>query len=330
MRKVSINIFLFSVLLIGSSSCLKKDSMNIDTDSGTKNVVEFANTYDNVAGATSLYPRFSKDMGIVTIGSIVEFNVNVSYSGVDAAPQDITVALALDTAALRVYNTQNGSKYVAPPEAIYSMPSSVVIPKGSQTAQIKVKVTVNSSFNFGVNYALPLSIASATTGTISTNFGKAMYSFAARNKYDGIYTMEATSPMVDVTNAALTGYYPLDMSLITFNGNSVALFDLNGAYNKNYFHPIHSGTDVSAYGSFSPVFTFDNSGNITAVTNYYGQYSGGNLRAGVLNTGVNKITFNTDGSIKSFEVNYIMTQSVSSPDAPRTYFYEKFTYKKAR
>ena len=330
MKQVSIHIFLFSALLAGLSSCLKEDGMNIDTDGGTKNVVEFANTGDNVAGSTSLYPRFASDLGVVAIGSSVDFNVNVSFSGADEAPQDITVNLSVDTAALSLYNTQNSSKYVAPPSAIYKIPSSVVIQKGTHQSQIKVTITVTSAFDFGVNYALPLKIESASLGTISGNFGKALYSFAARNKYDGVYTMDATAPMVDATSTTLTGYYPLTMNLITYSGNSVALFDATGVYSKNYFHPIHSGTDVSAYGSFSPVFFFDNSGNVTSCTNYYGQESGGNKRSCVLNTGTNKITFNSDGSIKSFEVNYIMTQSVSSPNAPRTYFYEKFTYKKAR
>jgi hypothetical protein len=331
MKSVQTNILLFSALLVGLSSCLKKDAMNIDPDTGTKNVVEFANTGDNVSGSLSTYPRFTSDLGSVAAGKSVDFNVNVSYSGEDVAPEDITVTLAVDTSALSVYNTENGSNYVAPPASIYTFPNTVVITKGTRQSQVKVTVTNNSNFDFSVNYGLPLKIASASTGTISSNFGKAIYSFSARNSYDGVYTMDATAPMVDNTSAGLTGYYPLHMHLVTFTGNSVALYDGNGYYSKNYYHPIMSGSSVSAYGSFSPVFFFDSNGKITSCTNYYGQESGGNLRSCVLNPiGVNKATFNTDGTIKTIEVNYIMTQSVSSPYAPRTYFYEKFTYEKPR
>jgi hypothetical protein len=202
----------------------------------------------------------------------------------------------------------------------------VVIKQGQHQATVEVAVTNNSSFDFNVNYALPLKIVSATKGTISSNFGKAVYSFSARNAYDGIYTMSATAPMVDVLNAGLTGWYPIDMQLITYTGNSVALYDgIN--YVDAYGHPIKSGTSGSYYGTFSPVFFLYATGKITSVTNYYGQNAGGNKRSAELDpTGVNQATFNADGSIKSFEVSYIMTQSVSTPNAPRTYFHEKFTY----
>ena len=139
--------------------------------------------------------------------------------------------------------------------------------------------------------------------------------------------MSATAPMVDVTNATLTGWYPIEMQLITYTGNSIALYDgIN--YVNDYGHPIRSlPSSYSYYGSFSPVFFFDATGKITSITNYFGQESGGNKRSAVLDpTGVNQATFNADGSIKSFEVSYIMTQSVSTPMAPRTYFKEKFTY----
>lgn len=325
---------LAGALLIGNSSCLKGDHMNIDTDNGPKNVVEFANTGDNVSGTNSTYPRFTTDLGAVEPGETVEFNVNISYSGVDVAPSDITVNLTVDPDALAKYNTENGSTFSNPPAEIYTMPTTAVIKKGTRQTQIKVGITNNASYDFNKNYALPLKIASTTHGIISGNFGKAMYSFSARNSYDGIYRMEATAPMVDASNAALVGWYPIDMQLITYTGNSIALYDgIN--YTNAYGHPIKNGASGSYYGSFSPVFFFDNSGNISSITNYFGQKAGGTFRSAFLDpNGVNKATFNPDGSIKSFEVSYIMTQSTgplpTDPDVPRTYFHEKFTYVEAR
>jgi hypothetical protein len=266
----------------------------------------------------------------VKAGQTVKFNVNVNYAGAETAPQDITVNLSLDPSLLTKFNTENGTNYVTPPTAIYTFPNTATIKKGERMATVEVSVTNNSSFDFGVNYALPIQIASATTGKISANFGKAVYSFSARNNYDGIYLMEATKPMVDVTSASLTGWYPIEMQLITYTGNSIALYDgIN--YVSAYGHPIKSGTSGSYYGSFSPVFFFDATGKITSVTNYYGQESSANKRSAILDpTGVNQATFNADGSIKSFEVSYIMTQSNVTPFAPRTYFHEKFTYVEPR
>jgi predicted heme/steroid binding protein len=326
MKQSKIFLFLLSTVVFSMTSCLKERAMNIDPSKGTPNVIEFANTGDNVAGSLSKYPRFTSDLGSVGAGETKKFNVNVSYSGAEAAPQDITVTLAVDPELLTQFNTENGTNYVVPPTEIYTVPTTVVIKQGQHQATVEVAVTNNSSYDFNVNYALPLKIVSATKGTISSNFGKAVYSFSARNSYDGVYTMSATAPMVDLLSSSLSGWYPIDMQLITYTGNSVALYDgIN--YVDAYGHPIKSGSSGSYYGTFSPVFFFDATGKITSVTNYYGQNAGGNKRSAELDpTGVNQATFNADGSIKSFEVSYIMTQSVSTPNAPRTYFHEKFTY----
>lgn len=318
-------------MLVGFTSCLKEHNGNHNEDTAG-NIVEFANTGDNVASASSKYPRFSIDLGKMNEGDEVAFNLNVAYSGAEAAPQDITVNLALDEATLDLFNTQNGTEYEVPAAGIVEFPSTIVIKKGTRKTTAEIKVTRTADFDFNINYALPLKITSATTGTISGNFGNAVYSFGARNQYDGVYRMEALSPMLDVTSASLTGNYPLEQALITYTGNSVYLQNIDpAAYTVGPYHPIKSGTSVSAYGSFSPIFYFDEEGNVTEVSNYYGQESGGNKRSGKLDpTGVNKITFNADGSVASIDVKYIMTQSVVTPNAPRTYFHEKFTYLRGR
>ena len=332
MKYIQIKTFIFSALILGLTSCLKEGKMNIDTTKGPKNVVEFSNTGDDVSASSSTYPRFNTDLGSLAAGASATFNVNVSYSGGDVAPSDINVTLALDAASLVLFNTQNGTDYKVPPTDVFSFPTSVVIKKGTRLAQIKLSVKNTNDFDFNVNYAIPITIASTSMGTLSSNFGKAFYSFSVRNSYDGIYTMDATAPMVDATSTSLTGFYPLDMYLITYTGNSVALYDGEGHYSKGYYHPILSGgTNISGYGAFSPIFYFNSTGKVTSVGNYYGQNAGGNKRSAMIDpTGVNQATFNSDGSMKSFEVSYIMTQSVASPDLPRTYFHEKFTHKGAR
>lgn len=311
------------------SSCLKTNDMIGLNPAQTSNIVTFDNTGDNVASASSTYSRYATDLGAVKPGDTVAFNLNVGYEGANDAPTDIAVQIALDTAMLRLFNNENGTSYEAPPTAIYQFPTAVVIKKGTRKTQALVKIINNSSFDFNKNYGLPLAITSASAGTISYNLGKAVYSFSARNSYDGVYTMDASAPMVDMINPAFTGLYPLKMNLITYTGNSVALYDPVNI--KTYGHPFSNAGSLSYYGSFSPVFFFDNTGKVTSVTNYYGQESGGNKRSAVLDpTGVNKITFTAGGKVKYIEVSYIMTQSVSSPMKPRTYFHEKFTYQSAR
>lgn len=333
MKKSIIKPFLFSSLvMIGFSSCLKENEMTVLDPDVSPTVVEFANTGDNVAGTKSQYPRFTTDLGSLALGDTYDINVNVSYNGPEAAPGEITVSVEVDAEALIQFNTENGTSYEVPPADVFTLPASVVIPKGQRIGQAVLTIKNTSNFDFNANYAIPLKIKSVSSGTpVSRNFSKAVYSFSARNSYDGIYHMDATAPMVDLTSSSLTGWYDIDMQLITYTGNSVALYD-GFNYVDAYGHPIISGgTSGSYYGSFSPVFFFESDGTISSVTNYYGQESGGNKRSAILDpTGVNKATFNSDGSIKSFEVSYIMTQSLTAPFAPRTYFHEKFTYVEPR
>src|SRR5665647_176235 len=311
-------LFLPVVLLLSLSSCLKKGAMNIDINNGTKNVVQFANTGDNISGSSSTYPEFHIDLGSLANGASTTFNVNVSYSGVDVAPADITVNLSLDQTTLTLYNTQNGTSYVIPPSDVFSLPASAVIKKGTREAQIQVKIINTINFDFNASYALPVQIASASMGIVSANFGKAVYSFGLRNIYDGHYTVTANSPMVDAANGALTGNYPMDVDLVTTGANSVAMYDK--VYGGIY-HSILSGSSISAYGSFAPIFNFDPSGNgtIVSVVNYYGQPAGNGRSAQLDPSGINKWV---PGS-KVMDVNYWMNQPGATH---RTSFSEHFTY----
>lgn len=310
---------LLAVILI-FTSCVK-DHLALDP-AQSNNVIEFANTGTNASPAGAVYARFASDLGSLKSGDSAMFNVNLSYSGANMAPADITVTLAIDSAALDAYNEDQGTSYAIPPSSVYHLASTAVIKKGTQTLQIKVPIINNADFDFNVNYALPIKIAAVSTGVISGNYGTAIYSFAVRNIYDGIYEMTGT--MTDAASSTITGAYPVETQLITYSGNSIALWD--PVYSKTYGHIIRSGTGNSYYGSFSPVFAFDASGNVT-VTNYYGAQAGANKRNAVLDpAGINKITYGADGRVAFFEVSYIMTQNGS----PRTYFTEKFTYVKAR
>ena len=86
MKQLKIASFIFSALLFSIAGCLKERDMNIDPDKGQRNVIEFENTGDNIAGATSKFPEFYSDFGLLTSSSTgSSFNVNVSYSGADVA-----------------------------------------------------------------------------------------------------------------------------------------------------------------------------------------------------------------------------------------------------
>jgi len=260
----------------------------------------------------------------------IDTTLNVFLSSKSSNGSAIGVTIDTDTASINAYNDANSTEYEEMPSDVYTYPASITIPAGSNTGEAHLKIDVQKLLSKGLSFAVGFKITNVNANGVSIQsaHNSAVVIVRVKNKYDGVYTMDGT--MQDVVNPGLTGWYPIDMQLITYTSNSVALYDgIN--YVDAYGHPIKNGSAGSYYGSFSPVFYFDANGKITSVTNYYGQYSGGNQRAAVLDpTGVNKATFKDDGSIEKFEVSYIMTQSVSSPDAPRTYFKEKFVYKGAR
>lgn len=317
MKQVIIKTLPFLILLIGLSSCLKEAPMNIDV-SKTNNVIEFNNTGDNKATASSEFPRFHSDLGTIAPGDSATFNVNVSYSGADVAPQDITVTLAVDEAALEKYNAEDGTDYVVPPSTIYSLPTTVVIKQGTQQTQIKVSIISSSDFDFNVNYALPLKITTVSTGIISANFSTAIYSFGARNQRDGHYTVNGT--FSDITNPAFASIYPMDISFITSSGNSVDVYNNDLG---NYGYLFYTGSGYSYYGSFGVRIFFDATGKVTSVTNIYGQPAP-NTRSAMLDpSGVN--AFDENGNLK---IKYYMLQPSAVPGDPaiRCYFDETYEY----
>ena len=251
MKRYKITALLLCSLPVFLASCLKQGNMNSDP-ANSNSVLEFANTGDNLAAAASTYPGFYSDLGVLTSGNSTQFNVNVSYSGAGSAPDDITVNLAIDTATLSTYNTDNGTAYVTPPTTIFSIPTSVVIKKGTSMTQVKATISNNSSFDYSVNYALAVKIASASTGIISKTFGKAVYAFGVRNAYDGHYSFKGYS--LRAGDAAKTGNFTYSggLDLVTAGGNIVQ------------FGILQVWADLTGVGIGYPILTVNSDNTVTS------------------------------------------------------------------
>ncbi|MET3977861.1 hypothetical protein ABIB62_000429 [Mucilaginibacter sp. UYP25] len=173
-------------LVTGLSSCLKDKPIIADKP---QNIVEFYTTEGYLSSATAVYPVYGKSF---VIGEDASFDVIVSYSGTETAPQDITVEVAVDPAALTKYNTKaavdGDQEYGQLQTNVFSIQSgTVVIKKGERRATLKVKVKIPADFDFDGSYALPLTIKKASTGTISGNFGSVLYAIGGKNQYEGVY-----------------------------------------------------------------------------------------------------------------------------------------------
>lgn len=319
--KIFSKISVLAFAALGLSSCLedpniedqKYGMINLDANK----IIELPNPLQSHA-----LPLDNKEV-------TVDF-LTVHLAANQVAAEDIKVTLTMDGSkpSIDAYNEEHDTEYVGFPQNLYSFPNGLVvtIPKGSRDGVLQIKTNA-SKYDPASTYALKFAIANVDKPgyIVSGNFQNSVVAISAKNKYDGNYEVVATAPMVDRVSSALSGYYPLDADLRTTGGNTVKMYTHTylGGYEG---HPIKSGASSSYYGNFGPVFTMDDAGNVTAVTNFWGQGTNSSGRAARLNPdGKNKFTVNADGS-KVLEVSYIMVQN----GVDRTFFHEKWTFKKDR
>lgn len=226
----------------------------------------------------------------------------------------VHVKLAKDDAATLPPNTRllPASKYsLGPLEFDVNPNSSVSFP---------ITVMNKASLNVDSFYAVPLKIESVTGGNLAADAKAMVVVFDLRNRLDGKYRITGT--MVDVAAPTITGSFPQDVHLITTGANSVTMIPLDLGIPG---HLILSGTSLSYYGSFGPVFTFDKSSfKILAVTNSYGQPAGNTRSADIDPSGTNQ----WNSSTKNMSIKYYQKQPNTVTTAPyiRVYFNEEFTY----
>ena len=311
-------LFAFTAIAIFGTSCLKDDNY----DDGKYGI--------DLAEPQSLIEIAGPVEGFVNIDLVGSPNdttvdiVVVRLAG-GVADKDVQVTLALDPAVVTAYNTEHGTAYATPAANQFSIPSmTVTIPAGQKTATLRLTAKPNNLFG-AVEYALGVKLVSVSDPNVklSGNFNTQVVGLTIRNKYDGEYTMTGT--LVDVANAALTAKSPQKVFLITTGANSVYLHNAgtNVASFKDLF-PILSAGSESAYGAFTPEFTFDANNNVTSVVNAYGQPASNGRSASLDPSGVNK----WDPATKTLRVKWFMTQ----PPTPgiRTTFDFTFTYVKPR
>jgi len=175
-----------AVIAITQVSCLKDSLNNTDPKGGTNNVVEFQNTSIPVS-YSAIWPQY--DNGVTLNNDTGSFPIDFNYAGVVATtPQDINITIAITKDALDSFNADQGTHYVLPPTDCYTLPTASTIAHGGSWSQIWVKVNTGvADYDYNASYALPLRIVSASYGTVSSNFGTAIYSFIGNNAFAGTY-----------------------------------------------------------------------------------------------------------------------------------------------
>ena len=185
MKHSKIVLSLLALGTLTQQSCLKDNANNTSPSLGTNNVVQFFNS--SIPTYNTIWPEY--DNGITIKNDTGSFPVNLNWTGAEAkTTRDISVTLAVDTAALNNFNTANGSDFEMLPDGSYSFPTTAVIAKGSNMIQLRPVITTSPGWDCSKTYALPLHIVSSSFGLVSTNYGTAIYTVVANNQFAGTYT----------------------------------------------------------------------------------------------------------------------------------------------
>lgn len=232
MKKIY-KLFLVVLSLTGLTSCLDEDPVFDGMNAPNVIEIQYAGTGSNSAPLTAPFAVYLNSLPIDE-AKPVELPVYINYAGAGVAPEDITVNLALDPAALTKYNSSVGSSYELLPESVYEIPSfTVTIPKGERRAILPINVRTNQ-INLTKQYALGLTITGASSGTVSANFKTAILRIGAKNEYEGTYKNTYTSSLgngINTVKLSTTGPRTVTMNLIGVYSNQVVL-DVDPATKK--------------------------------------------------------------------------------------------------
>ena len=182
-KVTSINLLVVAIC-VTLNSCLKETTNPPLYGYSVPNIISFQdNGGADASGAgygttTTPYPLYNFSLTADNNGN-GSFSAIVVYGPNGSAPADITVNLALDTVGLAAFNAAQGSNYIIPPDpSTYSIPASVTITKGQTQAYARIWVTSNATPNSNATYAIPVMITSASSGTVSGNFGHEINAFS--------------------------------------------------------------------------------------------------------------------------------------------------------
>ncbi|MDR0541362.1 MAG: DUF1735 domain-containing protein [Dysgonamonadaceae bacterium] len=161
--------------LFGLSSCLNGDPV-FEPDGGPAGIVELA-----LPARTTPTP-YAVKVTTLDIVDIQELPIVVNYTGVNGAPSDVQVTLALDNDAVTAYGATPLS------DENYELPASniITIPKGRKTATYTVKLKPKT-FDVTRSYALGIKITGASAGTVSGNYSTGIYSLPVKSPWQGTY-----------------------------------------------------------------------------------------------------------------------------------------------
>lgn len=160
-----------ALAIFGLNGCVK------DRNPGATDFNNLTPTVLIVEGGLAKFSSSSLLFPAADSADAITFRVN--YAATTVAPRDITVTLAVNTAAIAAYNLSDTTHpdYKKFPDSIYAgFPTiKVVIKKGQQYSDPVKLVLYPNKVDPSINYMLPISIVDGDGITIATNFSTVYY-----------------------------------------------------------------------------------------------------------------------------------------------------------
>lgn len=331
-------ILIFFTAIFAFTSCLN-DSAVEDQEYGLIDL-DKDKIIEIPAGGTHMLEITSLDEGIK------EFVREIRLAADQPASEDIVVNLEIISERSAViksvrellsdrYPTEGENEVPDEDINIYpvsgvTIPASVTIKKGERSAPLSIKIDTHILASEAQFIVVKVKSVDKPGYIISGNFGQLLLNMKVKHKYAGRYKMTGVMEyLIPGSFFHVTYQYGLQfpgedftVQLQTYDGQSLVMYD--EIVFGDYIYPMSTATGFSGWGSFAPIFKFDDAGNVIAVTNYYGQPAS-NTRSAVIDpAGVNKY----DEATKSFQVSYWMAQpnAVAAPPHYRTHMVETYTF----
>jgi hypothetical protein len=316
-----IAILLVAAGAFGWTSCNKVD-LNKGITNNEKTIVKLP----QAANEINIFSLDAKP-GDVTI-PVLEVRRDV-ISEADLNTTQV-VKIAPNPQAIDDYNTNNGANlstfttYTLDPSTPFDGTNWVVTFGPGEFVKY-INITFDpSKLDFSKRNGLAFKVADGGGSPISTDLNAALIEVAAKNKFDGVYTLRIRTVGWAAYGIAddLTGTFPGDYQLISSGATTVKTFS---TFTSGSLQPAFTAglAGATQFGATSPQFTFDAATNkLTAVSNLIP--NDGRNRQLRINPAITDSRW--DPATKKIFAAYIMSQN----GRPDQFIYDTLTYKGAR
>ncbi len=264
MKKILSSSLLLVTLAVAFTGCLKDKGF----ENGTYGINDPDTQPPGVGFPLAVTAKYTVglDAGVAT-PQLVNNVVFIKLETGKPATEDVTVTLVFNDALRTKYNTDNGTNILLFPASFYSIPLTVLIPKGATGGQVAITINSTVPLDPSSSYGVGLTIASVTGGyTIAANLKNLFIEFTLKNKYDGNYKLDLQHSgwaAYGITDDNVFRTWPSNSDgtsifMITGGPNSVRFFDDwgFGTFIQVCFTGVGGGGQ-SGFGATAPRFTFN-------------------------------------------------------------------------